>query len=768
MDNANSHVLSEFLRKERAFANLSQSDVAERSKTLNQKSVSRIEQDPIGNDLSDILEYLDAVGSAKKEEFFQLVTTEQLKPYKEDQMKLESQNAKKDIEELSNTVTSIETTLDQSSHPYLEKSNIHSVIETIKNEIKNLDRLPILATFGPSDAGKTTLLNSITGLDLLPTKWTPATCVITLLVHTGHKPTYIDGSVAVFKLGFQPFMLRDKELCTEYLIESGNETLLKQYGERNSEGEIYDDQAYMTVAFLDVPLLESVWLLDTPGQLIDPENMKKQLEEGGQALDLDVKKALSAVSLADGIVFLSSTTKFLQDGEPSFFASILRSNPPINPELPLENIIILKTHSYGEISESENKQTFNDASISLNKAFTRNLYDSWKMNTEGLKVPNEADWQGTMLPYFRENDVYRQNSLNRITTLIQHIQSNQDKIIQKRVDLLNATLQNSLNAELSILDSKLLDVDERVKKVKKEDARFRQDAIKLSKEFSEVIEGCKARAQSDKSQMRDAFNAILNESAMIDFIEERFENKKEAKEGVSDALSQHLENKSIAILHNSSKAFSSDVDRIVEKWQRAIPNSNLSTLDANSSVDLNIDCSSFDAKSAFVGGMTSVAAFGAMSVYVATIASNLGAYILVGKAAGILTALGITSGVTVLPLIVAQTGGPIVWGITIAALIGMLVFKLFSNWKKSMATSIIKALKSSDALEMLSESMESYWRDTKYALEKAIEGLEEETEKYLKQLAEDANTDFDEAQIQEAKSIIIGAKEIMALSEKAA
>jgi hypothetical protein len=162
----------------------------------------------------------------------------------------------------------------------------------------------------------------------------------------------------------------------------------------------------------------------------------------------------------------------------------------------------------------------------------------------------------------------------------------------------------------------------------------------------------------------------------------------------------------------------------------------------------------FDAQSAFVGGLAGLASFGAMAGYVATITSNLGAYILVGKAAGVLTALGITSSVTTLPALVAATGGPIVWGIAIAAAIGYAAYRLFGNWRKALAKSVAQGLDEKSVLSTLKKGVEQYWTDTKFSLGKCIEALSQETEAHIQSMFAAANAEYDTVVLSQAEQIL--------------
>ncbi|MWP60649.1 hypothetical protein GQN26_27125, partial [Escherichia coli] len=140
------------------------------------------------------------------------------------------------------------------------------------------------------------------------------------------------------------------------------------------------------------------------------------------------------------------------------------------------------------------------------------------------------------------------------------------------------------------------------------------------------------------------------DESMYRFIDNRFEDKDEAKRAINKALGNHFESKFRRVMEESTRRFSLEVESVVQAWQKIVPSAQGAARAGMPETDISLSATSdFDAYSAFVGGMAGLTSFGAMAGYVATISSNLGAYILVGKAAGVLTSLGITSSVTTLP-----------------------------------------------------------------------------------------------------------------------
>ncbi|WP_447283481.1 hypothetical protein [Escherichia coli] len=76
--------------------------------------------------------------------------------------------------------------------------------------------------------------NYILGSEILPAKWQPATCLVTLLMHTQDKPDYLDKnkSVFIFKNGFKPHMIFDRQMLADFLMDTGGKEPSKPMAKR--------------------------------------------------------------------------------------------------------------------------------------------------------------------------------------------------------------------------------------------------------------------------------------------------------------------------------------------------------------------------------------------------------------------------------------------------------------------------------------------------------------------------------------------------------
>ncbi len=758
--------MNDKLKMWRDKAGLSQQEVAERAgeNVLSQKQVSRIEQAPLSQNLELVLAYLRIVAPEKIQEFItdclktQLNTSSLNQNYtqqKENMMR----NKKELIEYLERSIA----TLSNTSNPFIKNSSITKDIAELKDNLKDIHAKPVLSAMGPSDAGKSTLLNYILGSEILPAKWQPATCLVTLLMHTQDKPDYLDKnkSVFIFKNGFKPHMIFDRQMLADFLIDSGGKELIKTYGEKDENDNVLNPQAYMVVVFESFAILETIWLLDTPGQLIEPEMYDEIDGCSSEEILNDKAKAMSAISLVDGLIFASATTKFMRDEDPEFLQNILMHKVPLEGDKPLANLIILKTHSYDQITAEANHKTFRTAANHLTKTFSHTLYDEWEHqlnnpnHPQKLLRPDAAVWASRMLPFFRENRQYCEAFDVRLKEVINYLLANRTALINNRIETIHKRIQNRIALALQELQQSSRSVQERKEDIEQQDARFREGSGALIARFTEISNFCPRYAEEDIERIRDIFYSLCNDESMYRFIDNRFEDKDEAKRAINKALGNHFESKFRRVMEESTRRFSLEVESVVQAWQKIVPSAQGAARAGMPETDISLSATSdFDAYSAFVGGMAGLTSFGAMAGYVATISSNLGAYILVGKAAGVLTSLGITSSVTTLPTLVAATGGPVAWGVAIAAVVGLLVYRLFANWKKALAKSVVKGLESSNTLSNVEADITRYWQDSRNALRASVDSLKNEIDAFIRHLYAEANIEYQQQDIAEAEQIL--------------
>jgi hypothetical protein len=700
-------------------------------KTLDQRTVSRIEQQPISADAIKIAGYLTAVG-VPPQQYYELLTE---LTYKTDgEIMIMQEN--KISEQLSVALDKVSKAKDivvGSSHEYLQTLKLTDSFDQIGSLLNSLNRKPVIGFFGHFDAGKSTLINTVINQSVLPTKYQPATCVVNLLMHIDDKPSSISGVVALFRKGFQPQMIHNKQFFDKYLIEEGDATILDRLGVHNHDDSIPND-AYIAIVFSNADILRHVWLLDTPGDLNSSD-------------ESDTEKALGGVELADGIVFLSNHTGFFKDSDLGFAANIIRQRPPIKGNGATEHLIFVQSYCHSEITEEDIRAVGQTAFKRLKKQLDNLIFNSWIEDGYIEIAPSPEQLTARVQPFWRENDIFRTQTLSKIQEMAKYLVVHQEKIVESNIKRVTEQLSAALLSTVGILENRKQSTLSRMKEVENQDARFRAESENLINEFNEFIKSCSIRKDADAVAMSDFFKVKTSTEGLTELIEETYTDKKEAQSEIGNYVGQLLTAKLESLLKTSGKAISHEVDALLIKWQQAVS----FKLELEGDTDLgsfNFDLSAFDSRAAFMGGFAGLASFGAMSFYVSTIASNLGAYILIGRVAGLLVRLGLVGKVTTVISWVSKIGGPITIGITIASLIGYVAYRLFGDsWQKSLAKKLAEIIRKENVWGKVEKPITIFWDDTFIAMNAGLKELILQTDDYLESLKQDAAAEYDVEQL---------------------
>lgn len=735
-------------------ADLSQNDVANRSngvggaRLLDQRAVSRIEKSPLKTTTEGIAAYMIAVGQTPADFYSKLkelsdqlgVTT----------MALSLQNTSKQYiaEQINGALSRVRDAigiLESSNESYLKELNLDVKLNGAVENLKGLNRKPVIGMFGHYDVGKTTILNTLLNSDILPECYQPATSVVNLILHEDDKPkTLKECNVAVFKKGFLPHMVHDPELVKDFLIEKGDFSLLRKLGVHDYD-EGTNEDAYIAMVFTTAEILKHVWLLDTPGHLNDDETG-------------DTEKALAGVELIDGLVFVSRFSGFFDSKDFAFFSQIVRQRPPVNSDRPLEHVTIISSHCHSAITLDQITQAKNSAFKRLKKPLNELIFENWLEDGHIQALPKPMDLVDRTFPFWRENDDYRTDMVSEVIKVANHLTDNHSVIVDNAIDRLNKQLIKVLTEASGELSVKKQDVDSRVKALDEQEAKFRLESTVIIGRFEELIASCSLRKCEDSEKVVNYYNASMNAEGLASLIRSHFEDKKDASSNIGALVGQKLSSKVEQTLNTSGANFNNELDLLLERWQKAAPNMvNVGKGDAESVEGIGgINVSTFDAKAAFIGGLTGLGSLGAMSLYVSTtIASNLGAYILVAQVGGWLTSLGITGSVTTATSFVSAIGGPVVVGAAIAGALGYAIYRLVGrDWQTSLGKKVRDQLNKNDVESKLKSPITKYWDNTGEAVRCGINGLIKDTDSYIDKLRKEANTEYDIESLERCMSVI--------------
>ncbi|UIJ38696.1 dynamin family protein [Desulfobaculum bizertense] len=738
--------LQDFLIGKRKEANLSQQQVANKSdafgkkQILDQKAVSRLEKNPAYADAFKIAGYLNAIG-AKPNEYFDFL--KKINNTKEIEMEPNAniEYVQTLVDNKLKNLTEVSSELKQRECHYF-KNEIETLIKKAQEALTHIVRKPTIGLFGSFDSGKSTLINTILGMDIIPASYTPATNVINLILHTSDRPTNITDQAIIFKKGFSPYMLHDENSVKEYMIASGNYDILQKHGTHNYEEEIESD-AYLAIVFSDSDVLKNIWLMDTPGDMNTEDQSKG---------NTDTDKAISAAGLVDGIVYLSRFAGFFGNSDLGLASNILRAHPPIDTNNPTSHFMFVMSHCDNSHSKEEIERVKSVTFKRLQNQFNEFIFSPWESSTKRNISPQKIQLVDRTFPFWVENEEFSKQVINEILKIGNFLAETQKEKATKQANNILKALKGKITGFIAILENRKKGKDKRFKELNDQIKLFRSESEKLLKEFKNAIEDCNTFKQKDKDKILKFYSELSDFNYIKNIIEEHYDNKKDAQNQIGDLIGQILTVEIEKTLKKSGESISERVKDLLSKWNNIAP----AVVEENTTGEFHCgisSCSTFDARAAFLGGLAGLGSLGAMTFFASSIiTSNLGAYILVGQFAGILTSLGLVGSVTSVTSFVSAIGGPITIGIFLAALIGLSIFGISSSWQTSLAKKVAKELNKGKPKPKILNYIEKFWDNTHKAISMGLNNLQHETERHIKTMNQDIKSEYTPDELNKAIS----------------
>ena len=605
------------------------------------------------------------------------------------------------------------------------KSNIGDssslmMLSNFKNFVYKITMKPKMVFLGRSDSGKSTMINSILGVDKLPTNWTPATSIIVYIKHKDDRPEYIKEDLWIFKNDqnnnyWDDSLLSDEDYTSGLKLAGGDVSMLASYGTGDGEQyKLHEEEIGSAVLFIDSPILKNCDILDVPGFT------------GGKPSD--VRAAQHAGTKADILVYLSQSNSFMGiddvvylKGGISHLTSIDNNEEIDEPKL--ENLFVVATQAH--IINNGNQEEINKILDRGSARFYNTLPETFW--SERQSSSNESN--------YTESDLRKR--FFSYTTDIKSLRSQFETELKKLIEKIPYILEPKYKKAIGeYKDDKIFEV---TKKIKYEDALINQyiqlkeqlenntrDSDRILYELRERRKAILYNIQKHRQKSWEAFEctyrSLINEEALVELMKERdISNKKASKEEflvyVSSKLDESLKNSILA----ESKIFTSKVDEYMGDCQQLFDKVNVLSNEEYKNACIDI----YNAKRTFIAGASGVATFGALALWASTL-GNLGGYIIVSKAVSLLASIGIhIGGAAVGTSTVAALGGPVVWGIGLATILGFAIFALLGGgWKKQFAKAICNEMNKQKALEDFKNANNTYWNDTVKAFEAGADAVE--------------------------------------------
>lgn len=602
-------------------------------------------------------------------------------------------------------------------------TNYTKYITELQTAIEKVIRKPKIALVGRSDVGKSSLINSLLGAKKMPASWTPTTSIVVYIKHIDDRPKFINEDVVIFKSGnknteWDDSRLLDESYCLEWQLATGDIGLLSSYGTR--QGDHYSQsEAGSAVVFVDSDLLKNCDILDVPGY-------------GTGDSKADDKMSLNAKQKADILIYLSLANGFMREEDLSYLREAINMLPAIenreNDIDPLANLFIVASQAH--TVDGGNLTSLNNILDKGCERFERTITDNfWNQREKmtGRKYSHDI-FRSRFFTYTTDIEHVRKDfeeNLKQVIELLPNqIDKNAKEFILKYAKDAGVRLDEEI-ASFEKLVAEKIHYEKSLAEVKKKEKSHEEKNKQLRKKVSQDIS---EYTSTSVKAFEEKFNQIISTSNIVDIIDARgYKKKKEDVQLLSTYLTALIEEELQNVLQEKSEKFSKDIEKYITDYQKDLD----FLIDSN----INFKTSLFDAKGAFIAGLTGVATYGGLALWASTF-GNLGGYILVTKGVSLLSAMGISVGGTAAATtLVAGIGGPVVLGIALAVVSALGAFAIFSGgWKKTLAKKIVSAYEEQDALKQYKTTIYSFWKDTESAFNTAADNMEKGWKDYIKEL----------------------------------
>ena len=615
------------------------------------------------------------------------------------------------------------------SKTQIRETEAISELSKFENFLYSVTMKPKMVFLGRSDSGKSTMINSILGMDKLPTSWTPATSIIVYIKHKDDRPEYIKDDLWVFKNDkndsyWDDSRLNDEDYTCGLKITGGDVSMLASYG--TGEGEQYkrlNEQIGSAVLFIDSPILKNCDILDVPGFT------------GGKPSD--VKAAQHAGTKADILVYLSQSNSFMGIDDVVYLKGGISNLMPIenqdNPDIhKLSNLFVVATQAH--IIDNGNQEELNTILNRGSARFFNTLPEEFWNDRQAISgcTYTESDFRKRFFSYTTDIKALRLEFENELKKIIEKMPEFFEAKMRKTLNDYKTDKVSELAKKIKYEEALLNEYDQLKKQLAKNQADSKRVLYELRERRRDVLYNVERYRSKAWNSFEDQYRSLVSEDNLVELMKQRnITNKKASKEEflvyVSSKLDEALKN-SITV---ESKLFCAKLDEYTDDCQQLLDKVNVLSNGEYKTACIDM----YSTKRTFIAGASGVATFGALAIWASTL-GNLGGYIIVSKAVSLLAAMGIhIGGAAVGTSMVAALGGPVVWGIGLAAVLGFTIFALLGGgWRKQFAKTICNEMNKQNALADFKKANETHWDDTIKAFNAGADKIEQSWNEQLETL----------------------------------
>lgn len=596
----------------------------------------------------------------------------------------------------------------------------------ISNELKEkyLDELqdglnqnlikPKISFVGRSDTGKSTLINSLLGENMMPASWTPTTSIAVYLKHSNDRPSFIKNTVCIFsstldgKDIWNERRIYEKEYFEAWKIAEGDIDLLLQYGTRQGGKQL--EKAGAAIVFIDAPILLNCDIIDLPGFGTEQES--------------DDIITFNTAKQADILIYLSQASGFMRIEDINYLKENIRALPPLENEdnkLPkLANLLIVASQAH-----NVNYGNRDDLRLILDNGCERFLEsisdDYWSIrSTVTKKEYSIKDLRDRFVTYTRDIPDLCKDFEQKLKIVIEElpllINEKARKFAKNYIDSKKIGLENELQNYEDLITQRDRYVD-LINEIEKTELSRKQDN-------SKKVEDIRNKISDLKHETIDDFSDYCSKTITVDSIvkmikEKKIKNKKESVECFVSQFQDTITSKAADIL----QAKTDELIPVIREYVQSFSNSVSQKFDkANLKVDFDVGhtFASIIARIGVIGGLGTYLLADALLIYSSwAFFAGIGGYICAG----------------------ATVFGPI--GILVGALIfaGMGIAKLLGfTWEKNVAKKLVSQYEKNKVSDKYREAMNKYWDDTTNAFDKSVIELNKQWDDYVSRLREMVTT----------------------------
>jgi transcriptional regulator with XRE-family HTH domain len=593
-------------------------------------------------------------------------------------------------------------------------------IEDLRAVLRELGRKPRVLLAGRYDAGKSRLANTLLGADRLPTAYRPTTRIVCLIRHVSEKPAWQAEDVWVMRDGFDMARHEDEAHCREFRLLAGDFETLARAGAHPREGEkakpSHDgDGPAAALVYVDAPILLACDILDTPGFGHD---------------ERDTALTRAVFSRGDILVYLSPLAGFMNGEDMHSLGTLIEALPAGKEVSPLRRLAVLATHVHHNVKEVDFIEALEAGSARIAQELAPHL-----RSLAGESEVDASQIRPRLFPWYVDIPARREPFEHDLRELLAELRPG---VIHREADEAAARFRSDVaheyGREADYLRALLKDHEEAAEEVAALLAARPEHHARMTNKRRAVEERIARAKASTRSFLSGSVAPLLAADRIQAFIEERYPDSKEAEQHAANAVIAAARGEVERHVEAEARALSAEIEDFLSGYSKPAI--------GTKEIALAIP---FDAQSVFLGTLATGGAYGALAFWASVVAggSNLGAYILVAKATGLLASLGISfagggAGATAL---VAALGGPVTIGVAIALTVGLMVYQVFGrSWQARLAEKIAGHLKGEEVLEEFGAQLDCLWDETLSAFMRAADETEAAFDGHIRRLMDRLET----------------------------